>query len=57
MNYAGHEHAITTSDIEPVFLTYAWVGEAEALHKFNMTLEKAAPKRGLSDNVLSRQQP
>ena len=57
MNYADHEHAITTSDIEPVFLTYAWVAEAEALHKFNMTLEKAAPKRGLSDNVLSRQQP
>jgi len=44
VNYAGHEHAITTSDIEPVFLTYAWVGEAEALHKFNMTFEKGRGK-------------
>lgn len=45
VNYASHEHAITTSDIEPVLLTYAWVGEAEELHGFQMTFEKDRAKK------------
>jgi len=37
LNQAGHEHAITTSDSEPVLLAYAWIGEPETLKGFAMT--------------------
>jgi dimethylpropiothetin dethiomethylase len=40
MNQAGREHTITTSDTEPVLLTYAWVGEVDALHGFEMTFTR-----------------
>ena len=40
MNQAGREHAITTSDTEPVLLTYAWVGEVNSLHGFKMTFTR-----------------
>jgi len=40
MNQAGREHAIRTSDTEPVLLTYAWVGEVNALHGFEMTFTR-----------------
>jgi dimethylpropiothetin dethiomethylase len=36
MNQANREHAITTSDTEPVLLTYAWVGDTKALQNFEM---------------------
>jgi dimethylpropiothetin dethiomethylase len=40
LNQAGREHAITTSDTEPVLLTYAWVGAPSVLHGFEMTFSR-----------------
>ena len=40
MNQAGCGHAIRTSDTEPVLLTYAWVGEVNALHGFEMKFSR-----------------
>ena len=40
LNQAGREHAITTSDTEPVLLTYAWAGEPGALHGFEMKFSR-----------------
>jgi dimethylpropiothetin dethiomethylase len=40
LNKASREHAITTSDTEPVLLTYAWVGEASVLHGFEMSFSQ-----------------
>lgn len=40
LNKDGHEHAITTSDTEPVLLAYAWVGETEVLNGFDMKFSR-----------------
>jgi dimethylpropiothetin dethiomethylase len=44
-NAPGHEHAITTSRYEPVLLAYVWVGEPEALGRFQMSFSSRTRKR------------
>jgi len=46
LNEAGREHAITTSDREPVLLSYAWVGRAETLSGFKMAFSPGSAKTG-----------
>lgn len=43
-NRPDHEHAITTSIYEPVLLSYAWVGEAEALGGYKMAFSRRKKK-------------
>lgn len=44
LNQPGHEHAITTSDREPVLLAYAWTGSREALAEQKMMFSRR-PRR------------
>ncbi len=44
-NMPNHEHAITTSDREPVLLSYAWVGSEEDLAHQVMKLSPRRQKR------------
>lgn len=46
LNQANREHAITTSDREPVLLAYAWTGPTEALQGFKMSFSGAKPIAG-----------
>ena len=45
LNLPGHEHAITTSDYEPVLLAYAWVGEPRDLAAQEMVFTKTPRRR------------
>jgi dimethylpropiothetin dethiomethylase len=45
LNLPGHEHAITTSDYEPVLLAYAWVGEPRDLAAQEMVFTKPPRRR------------
>jgi dimethylpropiothetin dethiomethylase len=46
LNQAGREHAITTSDREPVLLAYAWTGPPEALQGFKMAFSQGKVTTG-----------
>ncbi len=45
LNKAGHEHRITTGQLEPCLLAYAWVGTPERLTTVDMRFTAPAARR------------
>lgn len=41
LNHPGHEHRITTADLEPCLLAYAWLGPEHKLHDPGMKLHRS----------------
>jgi dimethylpropiothetin dethiomethylase len=46
LNRAGDKHRITTGEVDPCLLAYAWTGGAEALAEPSMKLDRKRDRKG-----------
>jgi dimethylpropiothetin dethiomethylase len=46
LNRAGEKHRITTGEVDPCLLAYAWTGSAEALAEPSMKLDRKRDRKG-----------